>query len=295
LVDCLIRHYENLVRAKARQTIGHRTRRGKRKGTARSFLFLGEIQVSPCNNPGQVQRLVPGVAAILSCAALSGLPLVAEAAPVTFADGTFTDADWVSSLQVINGPPGALSFSAAQSASGGNPGPYRLNTRTWGGDNRGAVFNFKVAAVYDPSTQGAIGSIDFFQDVIGLSNASIPGTYGAGIAVLQGGQAYFAAATPLPLTSSTWASRSSLGLTALDFGVFGAAGLPDFSAGGGPITFGYWRSNTIPDPVRTAADGIDNWRVVVNPASSSVPEPASLALFGIGLGLLTRFARRRTA
>jgi hypothetical protein len=156
------------------------------------------------------------------------------------------------------------------------------------------VFNFNQTAVYDPSTQGPIGFIDFFQDVIGLSDANTFGTYGAGVAIRQGGQDYCAAVDVLPSTSSSWVSRSTLGLTALDFAIFGGTGRPDFSATGSPITFGYSRSNTTPDAVRTAQDGIDNWRVVVNPASTNVPEPTSLALLAIGLGLLTRYARRRT-
>jgi hypothetical protein len=85
---------------------------------------------------------------------------------VTFSDGTFNDADWTSSLQVLEGPFSSVSHTETQVASGGNPDAYRLNIREWGFGTRAAVYNLNSLAVYDPSTQGAIASVNFLKTAI---------------------------------------------------------------------------------------------------------------------------------
>ena len=86
-------------------------------------------------------------------------------------------------------------------------------------------------------------------------------------------------------------------LDASDFTLFGGVGIPDFSAAGSAIEFGYFTNNgdpiggiVMPPSTVTTDFGIDNWSVTV----AKVSEPATLALFGLGLAGLG-IARRRRA
>jgi hypothetical protein len=86
------------------------------------------------------------------------------------------------------------------------------------------------------------------------------------------------------------------GLTATDFGlvavtqstIFDDTQHPDFSAGGAPIQFGFFRANGtgVNGGAYTLAAGIDNWQttiVAAEPASSRVGVPAA---GNMGLGVL---------
>jgi MYXO-CTERM domain-containing protein len=68
------------------------------------------------------------------------------------------------------------------------------------------------------------------------------------------------------------------------FNWHGEGSFPNFSATGGPITFGFWRGNN--EGTYSMTTGIDNWSMTIH----TVPEPA-----GLGLAALSAIAliRRR--
>jgi hypothetical protein len=210
---------------------------------------------------------------------------IAEAATVKFFDGTFNDSDWTKAFQATGSP---SSETAEPSLSGGNPDAFRLTTHTWGNGTQGVVYHFNNRAVYDPSTQGAIASIDYSADVIGLNTFS--GVFGDGLLLEQDGRLFISAFTAVRYPSQ-WQTKSVSGLTSDGFLPLDGDAAPDFSIQGAAITFGYIRTNTISGSTTTIRHGIDNWSVNVTTVSAtSVPEPSSiLGLLAIG------FAAARSA
>lgn len=214
-------------------------------------------------------RMARTVAAILSALAMNG---IASAATVTFTDGTFLDTSWTASKIVDTTAGATATFSTGQIASGGNPGQFRQVVHTY---NAGDIFvaHLNTGAVYDPSVAGAIVSIDFSYDLIHLNPpAGQAVAYGL---VLRQNDSYYYRSPLDTIFPATWTSFGATGLTAANFLRLTGSGPsnPNFSAGGGPMTFGYLSANSntggAPGIVRTS--GIDNWRVSV----TSVPLPAT--------------------
>jgi hypothetical protein len=113
--------------------------------------------------------------------------------------------------------------------------------------------------VYNPSTQGAITSLDFSIQTEQVVNfASLQTTIGARAVILQGGKYYTAQASAVYPGNGVYVNESAIGWTANDFGLFnltnstivdsasntlGPGGIdlavhPDFSNSGGVINFG---------------------------------------------------------
>jgi hypothetical protein len=218
-----------------------------------------------------MQRSPRSVFSILAAPAFAVLALASSAAAfndVVISDGTFATGDWTHSI--LWSVPTATLGPMSQQSSGGNPGFYQQGHH----ETIGAFATiydghlFTGGASYDPSTQGAITSIDIQYDYIDI----VPPTGGTqnGILVSQGGHAYIR-----PVDSSFWTSwtpHSLLGLLASDsnWSDVSASGVtsghPDYTSAGGPMQFGYYTFNwSLPqgfDIQRTW--GIDNLKITVH-------------------------------
>ena len=215
------------------------------------------------------------VAGTVTVSAL-GFEGIAEAATFNYFDGTFNDSDWTQALQATGSP---AVETAEQSFTGGNPDSFRLMTHTWGGGIQGAVFHLNNTAIYDPSTQGAIESIDYSADVIGFNDD--PGVFGDGLLLQQAGRLFISQFTAVRFPSSSWQTKSVSDLTSDGFLALDGGDFPDFSAEGAAIAFGYIRTNTLPGAVTTIEHGIDNWSVSVTNISTTTSVPESNFVLGL--------------
>lgn len=182
---------------------------------------------------------------------------------VTFQDGTFANAQWTTSIEVLNG---GGSVSAFEVASGGNPTAFRrientLNSAIGTGVSN-TVYGFHrfAGGVYDPATGGPILAINYAEDSQRISG----GVQACGVAVRQSGVIYYGLAFLTPTAFGTWATTTQTGLVAGQFDAL-APGVqnPDFSVAGAPLEFGFWRGNStsVGGGGGTTYGGIDNWRV----------------------------------
>lgn len=206
-----------------------------------------------------------------------------QAATVSFFDGTFNDSDWTLSSELRNGPDNFV-ITEEQVLSGGDPGSYRKLNFTWG--NGTALFVYNLSDfIYDPSTQGAIETIDYSYSTIGFGSG---GSYGDALLIEQDGKLFSGAFTGEPY-ANTWRVKSAFDLTSFDFASFDFDGSkPDFSELGTPIRFGYIRSSTQNGPVGTTMNGIDNWSVEIQ----VVPEPLTILGAGTAVAFGTSFKRK---
>jgi hypothetical protein len=205
------------------------------------------------------------------------LTVTAEAAPpVLFSDGDFPDAEWTvvtSSFEVTGKTPlPGGTANGAQQSEGGNA--FRAVTHEVPAAPSPTTFgalwsaHFRNGAVYDPSTQGPIGSIDYAEDAKRIFGS--PLGQSAGIAIRQNGMVFVAQVGTTP--EDVFTRKEGKALKASSFGVLTAGGFPggaspDFSAAGGPIEFGFVRGNSTgaggPGYLLIAA--IDDWFVRLNP------------------------------
>jgi hypothetical protein len=235
-----------------------------------------------------------GIAGVVAVLSLAG----AAPASTVFTDGIFNNADW--SLTTITNPAGAGStVGANQIATGGNPNQYRIvfHTLQITAPNSLVVgVHMNALSFYNPSTQGAISTINYSEDSINLINQG-GGGQATGLAIIQGGNIYVQRNPILTMPFSgfsTWTANPAPGLVASDLylidnaGNFFAGSNPDFSASGGPMQFGFYRGNSsgnVSSGSFITEAGIDNWRVEI------VPAPGVAGLMGLGALVATR--RRR--
>ncbi|MCB1055238.1 MAG: YncE family protein [Acidobacteria bacterium] len=174
-------------------------------------------------------------------------------------DGTFAPADWeVFQVTVGNGTHGEV-----QQTNGGNPGAFRQMTHS--GLLLEIVHRYIGAgSTYDPATDGALTAVDVTWD---RSIRTLDGGAAALLdapVVIQGGQVFRTTFDLYqPPTIGTWDPFSMSGLDATAFND-GGGGHPDFSAAGGPITFGYVRRNGNSKISSFLVHGIDNFQVTAS-------------------------------
>lgn len=222
-------------------------------------------------------RLRPFVLFVLALAASAAGPLApARAANRVFSDTEFDEADWTKVVSGYNDSGQSDGF-VTHTATGGDPGAYFAVQTLLGpaGAQPASVYAgfMRNGATYDPSTDGAIGTIDWDETAKNFSTGG-PGQR-AGPALVQGGVLYVGEFTSSPIfvPELVWTVKSRHGLTAADFTIPGTNTHPDFSASGAPITFGFFRANsglTFQGTTYGPVVGIDNWRIEIDPAPSLV-------------------------
>jgi hypothetical protein len=191
------------------------------------------------------------------------------AAPAAITDRTFADGDW-SLVTFVTGDGGLVE---GLQTSVGNPAPSRRIRNVVNAapspTEFSAIYGVHLYAgqTYDPSTQGPLTNVDYFEDALlvqGFGDGQA-----AGIALRQAGSVYIRQVGSTP--DFAWAPKQDLGVPASAFvrifdGGFDSGSHPDFSAAGGPIEFGFFRANS----TSLGAIGyevvalIDNWTVLVN-------------------------------
>lgn len=185
---------------------------------------------------------------------------------VIISDSTFNPVDWAVYSSIGSG----ASETHEQKLTGGNLGSYRYMQHTVPpppsvGDNVFIeVMHVLIKKTFDPSTQGAIEYIDYSEDNKLFKGGFVTG----GVLIEQAGQYYRNVMPVILIMDTIWTSKNLFGLKASDFyEVTGSYEQPDFSTSGGPIEFGYWRSNNhlSPDPITEIYEhGLDNFSVTIH-------------------------------
>ncbi|MDH3592993.1 MAG: hypothetical protein OER88_13995, partial [Planctomycetota bacterium] len=198
---------------------------------------------------------------LLIATALVLLASSARAEDQTFSDGEFFIVDWTQAI-LIN-PSGTFTFTTERRATGGNPGAFRRITHDRvGGSGSSSVAHFRVGMVFDPSTDGAIETVDWQLEA--RVGAATSGGVGYGPLIRQGGLRFYAIGDVI-LTGTGWRPAIEFGLTANDFiADDGSAAKPDFSTSGGPIEFGFFSTNGAGNAGFSSASSVDNWNVTVH-------------------------------
>lgn len=196
--------------------------------------------------------------------------------PVFISDGEFADSEWAASVNATNGS----TQTAEQKSSGGTPGAFRYMVHTMKPSSDIYVEHTYLGATYDPSVQGAVAALTISADMIEFE----PPFTGAAVAhwftVTQEGRTHYAYSSNV-YTNTTWEGFRLACLKPANFAPVDGK-LPDFSAGGKPLSFGFRRGNSnssvaVTFPVK---HGIDNFRVLVfsDPADDCNVEPSTIEL-----------------
>jgi hypothetical protein len=239
------------------------------------------------------------VGSFLSFAWLLGSCSVASAA--TFSDGTIDLSNYT--VSTFNSSPGVISLSTSQCTSCGNPGTALDINYTFNPTSPASFLTLvglrNDSWVWNPASQGAIGSVDFGIDKLIQANPALSGTATSSIILLlfQNNADYAAFLFPT-LQTNVWNSidapfthgllPSNFDLVNFTTGIRDNTQHPDFSASAAPITFGFAvRLNDSP--------GFTSYEIMEDNVSiqvNGVPEPATLGLTLVALGLFASLRAR---
>lgn len=184
-------------------------------------------------------------------------------------DNFFNDNDWDDFVESYGaggtGGGGHLSFNG-QADAGYRQVTIDVNGAGGGSAAQVAVFTIRRNALYFPSSDGAILTIDYYESSINQSAGN--GQYSAP-AIRQNGKMYTlvpggkAFATP----ETSWTNHSLIGLTQNDFRtIASAADHPDFSTNGARLEVGFMRLQVVQagGSGSQTKGGIDNYRLVMH-------------------------------
>lgn len=151
--------------------------------------------------------------------------------------------------------------------TGGNPDFWQRMEHNMTASSQISVFHLGDGISYDPSEGGgAISHLNYSEDHLQFDPPFVGAAIGWGFIIEQGGNRYTLGAPQGPFTETSWTTAEIRGIRADDFN----GGTPDFSESGGPITFGYFRSNTnVSSESYTTTHGIDNFSIEI----CKVPPP----------------------
>lgn len=246
----------------------------------------------------------PATAALLFCAAAS-----AGAQSVGYTQGDFVAADW--NRTVLTDIGSANLGISLQNNANGNPGlfwqhDFSKAAPTGPDSANNATANINTTFTYDPGTSGALGGLAFTLDTRAISSTFSNGVAGfVRAALMQGGTVFTVLSSDVAVGGSGWSTASWNFSAASNWGNLlpdgtGGGALPDFSAAGGLMQFGYRFSLAT---TCTGANGctavssiagVDNYSVTLTPAVTAVPEPGTYALMIAGLAGVA-LVRRRAA
>jgi hypothetical protein len=224
---------------------------------------------------------------------------VSASATTVFSDGDFANVT-ATSIFTSGGSTGSISQCATCGTSSGFAIGVVVDTTGSAGTTTTAAGAIENAFSYDPTTQGAITSIDASVDKDFIVTTSSPTTYQSVFRpmILQSGNYYLATIPIGPVAApgdSGYITASQNGLTADDFTLYSfvtgiaSAAHPDF--GGGPLQFGL--ATVAPLASGTTANiNFDNLRFQVNSVAPT-PIPGTLPLLATGLAAMGMVARRR--
>ena len=176
--------------------------------------------------------------------------------PVVLRDDFTTGSQWSVTFGGTNG----ASHSESNNATGGNPGGYRHMVHILHGQSSLVLQHVYTGGSYDPSVSGAIRHLHYMDNRIQFNPPFAGAQIGTTFRMFQGAAGTFRT-DAVAFGSTTWETVLLLRLTPSSF----APANVNWTATGGPITFGFQRSNTNNNQITpvTANHGIDNWTVVI--------------------------------
>jgi len=237
-------------------------------------------------------------ATALLCAVVVASPLSAQS--VSYSQGTFDPSQW--SFSPVT-PDARVTATEQLSANDGNSGNNWLHTWSLpqvGGRSRYRVANINNTFTYDPRVNGALGSLSFSYDLLGVQSTNLGGSFGAFVPTLRQNGSIFFLLTLNTMPTASWATYSftSAGTTNwVDPNNQSSSVRPDFSESGTTMDFGYiftFGTECSANVCLASATSsrLDNFSVTAD-AVSTVPEPSTYALMAAGLGALMLVQRRR--
>ncbi len=232
--------------------------------TSTSYLLGG---AQPGDDLARFQVIATGRNAVVTAVAVLHVsPLPA----IVVGDNAFALTDWaVTATPSSNGP----TFTALQSASGGNPAPSRLLVHQLpAGVSSLQLVHSYSAATYVPASQGAIYTLDHSIDcaVLGRSSGLAPMDPQFAVTFEQAGRLYQLERSA-SFCGPAWNTVVGQSLQADRIALLAGPPCgadercPDFTAGGAPLRFGFatWVRTASASLAGTLDLGIDNWKVTV--------------------------------
>lgn len=234
---------------------------------------------------------------IVAAAAVALFATGAHGAVISFSDTEFLDANW-SGVVALNEPQnpvdpvGNFTFTAMHQPTGGVANTaYRqvINTiDTFDPSNIGSG-HFLAGATFDPGQDGTFASLDM--SLFGNSINATAGAMAYGVLLEQSGF-FFRFGLGQTLNGAGFELFSGANLVEADFTALNG-GVLDLSNSGAEVKIGAIVFNGTfgaPGAPSVNEGGIDNWSATIR--TVELPEPGTMALFGLGLAGLG-FARRK--